>query len=163
MSVGPAALAGPLFFDKVRSRTGAYRKGVTMVRLFARTLLALVALWVSTAVADPPSGIDLTDPKYKDHSNPWLLTWIPAVCCVTNDCCFEIKERDLEPLPDYHWKIKATGQVRKQRDFSPDGKYYLCACNYVQMGDKSRHVQSLSGHFYCLFAARRSAQLPRRP
>jgi hypothetical protein len=34
------------------------------------------------------------------HSNPWLLSWIPSQCCVTNDCCWEIAERELRPLPD---------------------------------------------------------------
>ena len=30
------------------------------------------------------------------HSNPWLLSSIPAYCCVTNDCCWEVAEKDLE-------------------------------------------------------------------
>lgn len=64
------------------------------------------------------------------HSNPWLLSWIPATCCVTNDCCWEIQEREVRSLPGDEWEIKSTGQVRKRTAFSPDGKFYRCACDY---------------------------------
>ena len=64
------------------------------------------------------------------HSNPWLLSWIPATCCVTNDCCWEISESELRPLPDDNYEVKSTGQVRKRTDWSPDGKHYRCACDY---------------------------------
>src|SRR5262245_50501009 len=57
------------------------------------------------------------------HSNPWLLSWIPSACCVTNDCCWEIRERELTPLPDDEWMVLATGQVRKRTNWSPDGKF----------------------------------------
>lgn len=32
------------------------------------------------------------------HSNPWLLSWIPPTCCVTNDCCWEVSEREVRPF-----------------------------------------------------------------
>lgn len=64
------------------------------------------------------------------HSNPWLLTWIKADCCVTNDCCWEISERELRPLPDDEWEVRSTGQVRPRTGWSPDGKFYRCACDY---------------------------------
>lgn len=66
------------------------------------------------------------------HSNPWLLSWIPATCCVTNDCCWEVSERELRSLPDDLWEVRSTGQVRVRTGWSPDGKFYRCACDYDQ-------------------------------
>lgn len=67
---------------------------------------------------------------YQFHSNPSLLSWIPATCCVTNDCCWEISQKEVESLPEDNWLIKSTGQIRKRTAFSPDNKYYRCACDY---------------------------------
>ena len=91
------------------------------------------------------------------HSNPWLLSWIPAYCCVTNDCCWEVAERDLDPLPDDKWQVKATGQVRERTNWSPDGKFYRCACDYDSAaGVWIRHV---GANTRCLFVPMRSAGL----
>lgn len=62
-------------------------------------------------------------------ANDYLKSWIPSTCCVTNDCCWEIQESEVRELPDQHVEIKATGQV-KRYDFSPDGKFYRCACDH---------------------------------
>jgi hypothetical protein len=83
------------------------------------TIAALAALTVVTVT---------TATEY--HSNPWLLSWIPAYCCVTNDCCWEVAERDLASLSDDKWQVVATGQVRERTNWSPDGKFYRCACDY---------------------------------
>lgn len=64
------------------------------------------------------------------HSNPWLKSWIPSSCCVTNDCCWEVSERELTPLSDDRWRINSTGQELKRTDWSQDGKFYRCACDY---------------------------------
>ena len=89
------------------------------------------------------------------HSNPWLLSWIPATCCVTNDCCWEISEREVRPLPDDQWEIRSTGQVRRRTGWSPDGKFYRCACDYDQTG---RHwVRHQGANTRCLFVPMRSA------
>lgn len=79
----------------------------------------------------------------KQHSNPWLLTWIPARCCVTSDCCYEIKSGAVEPLPEDKWKIKASGQIVPRTDWSPDGRYYRCACGWKS------NVET--DHTYCIF------------
>lgn len=86
------------------------------------------------------------------HSNPWLLGWIPAACCVTNDCCWEIAERDLTPLPNDQWRVNSTGQVRKRTDWSPDGKFYRCACDYT--GEK--WIRHQGANTRCLFVPLRS-------
>ena len=39
------------------------------------------------------------------HSNPWLLSWIPPTCCVTNDCCWEITESEVRPVSGDSWEI----------------------------------------------------------
>jgi hypothetical protein len=83
------------------------------------SIIILFLLLASTSLAKEPY-----------HSNPKLLEWIPATCCVTNDCCWEISSSEVTSLPDDEWKIHSTGQVRKRTAFSPDGKYYRCACDY---------------------------------
>jgi hypothetical protein len=89
------------------------------------------------------------------HSNPWLLSWIPATCCVTNDCCWEVSERELKPLPDDEWEVRSTGQVRKRTAYSPDGKFYRCACDYDNV-DK-HWVKHQGANTRCLFVPMRSA------
>ena len=89
------------------------------------------------------------------HSNPWLLSWIPATCCVTNDCCWEVSERELRSLPDDEWEVRSTGQVRKRTAYSPDGKFYRCACDYDSV-DK-HWVKHQGANTRCIFAPMRSA------
>jgi hypothetical protein len=88
------------------------------------------------------------------HSNPWLLSWIPATCCVTNDCCWEVSERELTALPDDQWEVKSTGQVRKRTAWSPDGKFYRCACDYDNV-DK-HWIKHQGANTRCLFVPMRS-------
>lgn len=107
-----------------------------------RTLLAgLLALGLMAAAL---IGIAYA---YEGHSNPWLLTWIPPACCVTNDCCWEIQEREVEPLAGDRWRVLSTGQVRPRTDFSPDGKFYRCACDQ----DGLRWVRHQGADTRCLF------------
>jgi hypothetical protein len=96
------------------------------------------------------------------HSNPWLLSWIPATCCVTNDCCWEISERELKALPDDEWEVRSTGQIRKRTAYSPDGKFYRCACDYDNV-DK-HWVKHQGANTRCLFVPMRSvsASFPKR-
>jgi hypothetical protein len=90
------------------------------------------------------------------HSNPWLLSWIPATCCVTNDCCWEISERELRSLPDDEWEVRSTGQVRKRTGWSPDGKFYRCACDYDSV---AKHwIKHQGANTRCLFVPMRSAE-----
>lgn len=87
------------------------------------------------------------------HSNPWLLSWIPATCCVTNDCCWEIPESEVRSLPDDEWEIRSTGQVRKRTGWSPDGKFYRCACDY---SEEQKHWNRHQGaNTRCLFVPQR--------
>lgn len=64
------------------------------------------------------------------QTNAWLRTWIPPSCCVTNNCCFQVPSTSVRPLPNDQWQILATGQVLKRTDFSQDGKYWRCACDW---------------------------------
>lgn len=92
-----------------------------------------------------------------EHSNPWLLSWIPAYCCVTNDCCWEVAEQDLNPLPEDKWQVRATGQVRERTNWSPDGKFYRCACDYdSSAGLWIRHI---AAHTRCIFVPMRMSSL----
>lgn len=87
------------------------------------------------------------------HSNPYLLTWIPQTCCVTNDCCWEISERELTPMPHDSWQVNATGQVLPRTKWSPDGKFYRCACDLAGSGKWIRHQ---GANTRCVFPAARS-------
>ncbi len=87
------------------------------------------------------------------HSNPWLLSWIPAACCVTNDCCWEVQESELRPLPGDRWEVISTGQVRRRTDWSPDGKFYRCACDYTG----TTWIKHQGANTRCLFVPLRSA------
>ena len=89
------------------------------------------------------------------HSNPWLLTWIPANCCVTNDCCWEVSERELRPLSNDNWEVISTGQVRKRTDWSPDGKFYRCACD--QDTTTGRWIRHQGANTRCIFVPMRTA------
>ena len=55
--------------------------------------------------------------------------FISTTCCCTNDCCWEISASEAEPLSRDRWRIKATGQIVNRTAFSPDGKFYRCACD----------------------------------
>jgi hypothetical protein len=112
----------------------------------------LTALCLAVATALAVAGVALAG-EY--HSNPWLLSWIPATCCVTNDCCWEVSERELRALPDDEWEVKSTGQVRKRTAWSPDGKFYRCACDYDNV-DK-HWVKHQGANTRCLFVPMRSA------
>ena len=89
------------------------------------------------------------------HSNPWLLTWIPSSCCVTNDCCWEVSERELRSLPDDNWEVISTGQVRKRTAWSPDGKFYRCACDHDTTA--GRWVRHQGADTRCIFVPMRTA------
>lgn len=113
------------------------------------TLSALPVILVLLIIADAAAA-------QEHHSNPWPLSWIPATCCVTNDCCWEISESDLRPLPNDRWEVISTGQVRKRTDWSPDGKFYRCACDYDRV---SKHwVRHQGANTRCLFVPMRTAR-----
>lgn len=93
--------------------------------LAARGIIACAAMVAAFVLALHGAAL-----PQEHHSNPWLKTWIPVTCCVTNDCCWEVAERELKPLPDDNYEVRSTGQVRKRTDWSPDGKHYRCACDF---------------------------------
>lgn len=87
------------------------------------------------------------------HSNPWLLSWIDPKCCVTNDCCWEISERELIDLGGDQYQVRSTGEVRKRTDYSPDGKFYRCACDHDLSANK--WVRHQGANTRCLFVPMR--------
>lgn len=88
------------------------------------------------------------------HSNPWLLSWIPVTCCVTNDCCWQISERELVPMSNDRWQVRSTGEVRTRTDWSPDGKFYRCACDYDS--GQQHWVRHQGANTRCLFVPMRT-------
>jgi hypothetical protein len=127
----------------------------SQMRGIGRTIV-IPMLMVAVSIALAAFGIALA----QAHSNPWLLEWIPAYCCVTNDCCWEVSERELAPLPDDKWTVVATGQVRPRTDWSPDGKFYRCACDYdAEAGKWIRHI---GANTRCVFVPWRAVGIPMR-
>jgi hypothetical protein len=63
-----------------------------------------------------------------DDLQAWLLSWIPPSCCVTNQCCFQVKSTDVRSMPGDQWLILASGQTIRRSGWSPDGNYWRCAC-----------------------------------
>lgn len=112
----------------------------------AETVAALIAIAVALLVA----GGAIAEGY---HSNPWLLTWIPAPCCVTNDCCWQITESEVRPASGDQWEILATGQIQPRTGWSPDGKFYRCACDFAE----GHWVKHQGAHTRCLFVPLRSA------
>ena len=86
------------------------------------------------------------------HSNPWLLSWIPPTCCVTNDCCWEVSERDLRPIDGDRWEVLATGQIVTRTDWAPDGKFYRCACDL----SGGKWIKHQGANTRCIFVPLRS-------
>jgi|GEM_PF-2062980 len=117
--------------------------------------LRRIALWAPAVAVVSALAIAGVAMAGEYHSNPWLLSWIPATCCVTNDCCWEVSERELKSLPDDEWEIRSTGQVRKRTGWSPDGKFYRCACDYDNV-DK-HWIKHQGANTRCLFVPMRSA------
>jgi hypothetical protein len=96
-----------------------------------------------------PAAVVFTMRALAHHSDThnWLLSWIAHECCVTNDCCFEILERDVIDLGGNQLRIVASGQVVQRRGHSPDGKYYRCACDNIA----GKWVVHPAAHTRCLF------------
>lgn len=138
-----------------RSNHGTGSGGRRDQNVFFALMLAVVV----AALAVPSRGL-----AGEYHSNPTLLSWIPATCCVTNDCCWQVSENELHSLPDDQWQIRSTGQVRKRTDWSPDGKFYRCACDYDSV---AKHwIKHQGANTRCIFVPMRtvSASFPsRRP
>jgi hypothetical protein len=116
-----------------------------MVRIVV-TLLALL----SAALSGPAQAQTLATPS----ENAWMRTWIPVHCCVTNNCCFAIKASEVEPIPDDNWRVVATGQVLGRTNWSPDGKWYRCACDRIE----GKWVVHMNANTRCIFPAMQSVQ-----
>lgn len=122
---------------------------VIILRIIAWPAAVAISVWLLVGYA-----VGQETPR-EYHSNPWLLSWIPATCCVTNDCCWEIQESEVTPLPGDMWLIKSTGQERHRTGWSPDGKFYRCACDYDKPTNSWARHQGANTR--CLFVPMRTA------
>lgn len=83
----------------------------------------------------------------------YLRSFIPFACCVTNQCCWQIDERELTPLPGDRFVVNSTGQVVPRTGWSPDGHAYRCACDYDAQA--SAWVRHQGAHTRCIFVPMR--------
>src|SRR5262245_3747383 len=65
------------------------RRGIRSGLRRMNAVQAVAMLAIATIAALAVVGVTVTIAN-EYHSNPWLLSWIPAYCCVTNDCCWEV-------------------------------------------------------------------------
>jgi hypothetical protein len=86
-----------------------------------------------------------------------MLSWIPSRCCVTNQCCWEVHERELISLPNDMWRIRATGQEIARTAWSPDGKFYRCACD--QDKKSLQWIKHDGANTRCIFVPMRLGRL----
>ena len=125
------------------ARAAGCENGATLSRI--ANLGAAIAVFVALATA----GAALAE-NY--HSNPWLLSWIPPTCCVTNDCCWEITESEVRPVSGDSWEVLSTGQVLPRSAWSPDGRFYRCACDLTE----GKWIKHQGANTRCLFVPMRS-------
>jgi hypothetical protein len=89
-----------------------------------------------------------------------LSTFVDVYCCYTNNCCWEIDESQITDLGNDKYKIKSTGQIVTRRAYSPDGKYWRCACDEVKKQVDGYHysewVKHQGANTRCLFTPRMS-------
>lgn len=119
-------------------------------RIINGTITALaIFCWVALILTWLALALTFMAPARAHHSEQhnWLLTWIASSCCVTNDCCFEIAERDVVDLGNNKLRIVASGQVVERKGFSPDGKFYRCACDQID----GKWVVHPTANTRCLF------------
>lgn len=115
------------------------RSSLTMRLVYWAALVAAFLFVVSALAQSVPH-----------HSNPYLLSWIPATCCVTNDCCWEISPREAKSLPQDNWQVLSTGQVLKRTAYSPDGKFYRCACEQ-DPSNPGKWIRHQGANTRCIF------------
>lgn len=111
---------------------------IAVTMYFVVVFLTLAGIWLA--------GTRLANGHHSDAHNV-MLQWIPAQCCVTNDCCFEISERDVTALPNDMFRINASGQVVSRSGYSPDGRWYRCACDNMN----GKWVVHPTANTRCLF------------
>jgi hypothetical protein len=83
----------------------------------------------------------------------WLKSWIPRRCCVSSGergCCFIVQPGTVRSLGDDRWQVIASGEVLPRTDWSPDGKFYRCACDMID-GKWTIHDKA---HTRCIFPPR---------
>ena len=90
------------------------------------------------------TGLNLANSNYEFYS-----TFVPRHCCFTNDCCYPVKENDLEDLGNGQYKIKSSGQIVARTGYSPDGQYHRCSCDWNS--NTGTWDKTPEAHTRCLF------------
>lgn len=72
----------------------------------------------------------LSQPSSADLA--WLRTWVPAECCVTADCCFEVAPGTLTQLSQDTWRVNSTLRIIGRTGWSKDHRFWRCACDMVE-------------------------------
>lgn len=86
-----------------------------------------------------------------DDLKDYLSTFMSKNCCFTNNCCFPISHSDVVDLGNNRFKIVASGQEVNATGFSPDGKYWRCACDLDMNGGWKVHLKANTRCLYIPF------------
>lgn len=126
---------------------------MTNKKCFCQTLFACFFLlaWLYPASRGSAQEPVLATPEQQQQ----MMAWIPSSCCVTNNCCFEVPASELQSLPNDQWRIAATGQVLNRTDWSHNGKYIRCACDWNGQG----WTVHRKANTRCVFPVLQSARL----
>jgi len=91
----------------------------------------LVLVGMASASAQTFDGPRHPSPIMPDRKayDAFYSSFVEVSCCWTNQCCFEIDERDVVDLGNNAFRIVASGQVVTRKGYSPDGGYHRCACD----------------------------------
>lgn len=55
-------------------------------------------------------------------------------------------------MPGDNWKIRATGQILARTNWSPDGRWWRCACDRIE----GKWIVHLNANTRCIFPALQS-------
>ncbi len=75
--------------------------------------------------------------------------WIPYECCCTRNSCYEVQPGEMSQIGPDLYRVNATGQVVKRKNWSRDGRMMACAYSYDD--EKKDYVTGRGQPVMCLF------------
>jgi hypothetical protein len=113
----------------------------------------LVFIVFSPVMAQSFDGPNHPSPLMPDRQayDAFYRSFVPASCCFTSTCCYEIKPEDVVDLGNDQYRIVASGQVVTRKGYSPDGAWHRCACDIDYSGPQTTWRIHPQADTRCLF------------
>lgn len=90
--------------------------------------IAMIAVAMLLYAYSAARAEELIEPTAEEAAD--IATWIPQVCCRTNNCCRKVHESALIALPNNQVKVRTTGQVLPRTGWSQDKNTWRCTCDW---------------------------------